>query len=207
MTDSVDSLVVFARAPRPGQVKTRLARDLGEERALAIYRTLAELTLAMARASGVPVHVAHTPADAGDEMRRWLGDDFVYEAQAQGDLGARMAAGIAGRIAAGAAHVVIVGTDCPGITPGTIHAALAALAVHDVVFGPATDGGYYLLAVHARHHELHARLFDDVPWSSERTLAISLARARDAGLAVALLGELRDVDTAEDWQAHLDGEP
>jgi rSAM/selenodomain-associated transferase 1 len=204
---SHDSLLVFARAPHLGAVKTRLARDLGDERALAVYRVLAQHTVAVARASGLRVHVAFTPADAGDEMRRWLGGDLAYEPQADGDLGTRMAAGLASRFSAGARRVVIVGTDCPGITPVTIREALEALDGSDVVFGPAADGGYYLMAVHARHGAVHSRILHDVPWSSDRTLRVSLERARDAGLATALLGELRDVDTADDWRALQEGEP
>lgn len=201
MSHTTDSLIVFARAPRPGTVKTRLARTLGEVAALAIYRELAEHTLHVARAAGIPVHVAFTPPDAAREMRRWLGDDVAYEAQADGDLGARMAHSIGARIAAGSRRVVIVGTDCPALTPAILCTALDALDHADVVFGPASDGGYYLMAQRA----LHPPLFHDVPWSSAQTLAVSLARAQSAGLHVALLEELRDVDTAEDWQAYRNG--
>lgn len=195
-----DSLIVFARAPRLGHVKTRLARTLGDEAALLIYRELAEHTLRVARESGIPVHVAFTPSDAADEMRIWLGDDLAYEAQAEGDLGARMARSIGARFSEGAGRVVIVGTDCPALSPASIRAALDALARVDVVYGPATDGGYYLIAQRA----LHPSLFADVPWSSSRTLAVSRAHAQAAGLVVTLLDELRDVDTAEDWQACQD---
>ena len=196
-----DSLIVFARAPRLGSVKTRLARRLGDDAALAIYREVTERTLRVARGSGIPVHVAFTPGDAADEMRSWLGDDLAYEAQTDGDLGTRMARSISARFATGANRVVIVGTDCPALSPAILRAALDALARADVVFGPATDGGYYLMAQRA----LHPSLFVGVPWSSARTLGVSLARAQSAGLSVALLDELRDIDTAEDWQAYLDG--
>lgn len=196
-----DALIVFARAPEAGRVKTRLAASVGPERALAVYRELAERVAESVapRAPGEPYDatVCFTPDGAGAEMRRWLGERFAYEAQLEGDLGERMAGAITRRFAVGARRVVVVGTDCPGVTAEVVAAAFAWLAHVDVVFGPALDGGYYLVGVRRR-----APLpFDGVPWSSERTLDVSLARARAAGLTVALLEPLRDVDTLDDLEA------
>lgn len=198
MTTNRDHIVVFVRAPILGHVKTRLASETGPARALEIYRALTEHVVRVVRSTGARVVVAHAPADAGPVVRAWLGDDVEYEPQADGDLGARMAAVFASRVAHGADRVVIVGSDCPTITLKTISAALTALDDADVVFGPALDGGYYLVAARA----LHAVLFRDVPWSSTRTLEVSLTRARDAGLRVALLPAMRDIDTIDDWRAY-----
>lgn len=198
MTVSRDHIVVFARAPILGQVKTRLASETGQARALEIYRALTEHVLAAVQRVGARVIVAYTPADAGPVMRAWLGASVTHEPQADGDLGTRMAAAFASRVADGAERVVIVGTDCPTMTRETITAALTALDDADVAFGPALDGGYYLIAARA----LHDTLFRDVPWSSASTLDVSLARARDAGLRVTLLTPMRDIDTIEDWRAH-----
>ena len=197
MTASRDHIVVFVRAPLLGQVKTRLASEIGPARALEIYRALTEHVLTVVRSTGAQVFVAHAPADAGAVMRAWLGDNVGYEPQADGDLGVRMADAFASRVADRADRVVIVGSDCPTITGETIATALAALDGADVVFGPALDGGYYLVAARA----LHSALFRDVPWSSPRTLEVSLTRAREAGLRVALLTPMRDIDTADDWRA------
>lgn len=198
MTVSRDHIVVFARAPILGQVKTRLASETGQARALEIYRALTERVLAAVQRVGAQVIVAYTPADAGSMMRAWLGTSVAQEPQADGDLGTRMAAAFVTRMADGADRVVIVGTDCPTITRETITAALTALDDADVVFGPALDGGYYLIAARA----LHDALFRDVPWSSASTLDVSLARAREAGLRVTLLTLMRDIDTIEDWRAY-----
>ena len=198
MVSSLDHIVVFARAPRLGQVKTRLASEIGPERALEIYRSMTEHVLAVVHPVGARIIVAHAPADAGPEMRAWLGANVTYEPQADGDLGERMASVFERRIADRADRVVIVGSDCPTVTVETITSALDALDGADVVFGPALDGGYYLVAA----RRLHRALFRDVPWSSARTLDVSLIRAREAGQRVALLTPMRDIDTADDWRAY-----
>lgn len=196
------SLVVMARAPRLGAVKTRLAATVGDVRALAVYRALVERTMCMARDAGMPTTVCVTPPESVDEMRGWLGDAHGYEPQRGEDLGERMAHAIASRVNAGSDAVVVIGTDCPSISGTLLHSALAALIDADVVFGPATDGGYYLVAM----RRIHEELFADVPWSSDRTLAASIANAERLSLRVALLDELRDIDTEEDWRWHLAGE-
>ena len=197
MTGNRDHIVVFVRAPVLGQVKTRLASETGAARALEIYRAMTEHVLGVMRSVGARVTVAYTPADAGPLMRAWLGDDVSHESQADGDIGARMAAAFASHVAGGADRVAIIGSDCPTITRETILTALTALDDADVVFGPALDGGYYLVAART----LHPALFRDVPWSSTRTLEVSLARAKEAGLRVAMLTPMRDIDTIDDWRA------
>lgn len=197
-----DAIILMARAPEPGRVKTRLAAEMGDEQALAIYRELAEGVAAALRKAGPRVTVSFTPTDAEPMMRDWLGDDFRYEPQGSGDVGARMASAIASRFAAGADRVVVVGSDCPTMTPEALRAAFSALADADVVLGPAMDGGYYLVGVSAPQDAL----FHDVPWSSGNVLRVSLERARDAGLRVTMLPEMRDIDTAADWRAHREAE-
>jgi rSAM/selenodomain-associated transferase 1 len=195
MSAPPETLVIFARAPRTGTVKTRLAASIGDVGALAIYRSLCEGTIAMARSTGLSLTVAFTPPDAIGEMREWLGDDLQYEAQCEGDLGARLADTVARHSHGGARCIAVIGTDCPTITAATVHAALATLSDADVVFGPASDGGYYLVAMRGAH----VTVFHDVPWSSPSTLAVTLARASDAGLRVAMLDVESDIDTIDDW--------
>jgi rSAM/selenodomain-associated transferase 1 len=193
-----DALVVMVRAPRLGTVKTRLAAELGDDRALAIHRAMTERVVGAVGAAPCALTVAYTPSDAGAEMRGWLGDRFHFVSQHGTGLGERMTAAIEARLRAGARRVIVIGTDCPTLDADTVTEALAALETHDVVFGPASDGGYYLVGVRAPQRAI----FDRVPWSSEHTLAVSLVRAADAGLTVALLDEMRDVDTADDWRWH-----
>lgn len=190
-------VVVFARAPERGAVKTRLARDLGDDRALALYRRLAaEVTrnlLAPDRAWDVVVAIT-PPRDPG-EVRAWLGpvDDVV--AQGDGDLGARMCAAMS-RTLARHRRAVVVGTDCLEVTAARVAEALAALDEAPAVLGPALDGGYYLLGATRA-----LPVYDAVPWSTDAVLDVTRARLRDAGLAWRELAIARDIDTLDDLAA------
>ena len=187
-------VILFTRAPIVGQVKTRLAADVGDTEALAVHRDLGARALAAAQGvAACEVTVAFTPAGALEAVRNWLGD-AALQAQSDGDLGARMHAAITARFAAGARQVVVIGSDCPALDAGGITAAFDALDAADVVFGPATDGGYYLVGL----VRPCGPLFAGVPWSAPDTLARSLDRAHALGLRVALLPPLDDVDTAAD---------
>jgi rSAM/selenodomain-associated transferase 1 len=192
------ALIVFAKAPEAARVKTRLARELGEAGALAAYRELGALVIgAVAGMSDCETVIAFTPPDREGLVRAWLGEGPRYEPQGEGDLGARMLGAIAARFAAGAAKVLLIGTDCPGMGSALLETAFAGLDRADAVFGPAADGGYYLVGMTRPIPEL----FRGVPWSTGATLAVTLGRAATAGVEVAMLEELRDIDTADDWRA------
>lgn len=192
------ALVVLARAPELGRVKTRLAREIGEAAALQAYRELGTAVLgAVGRLGDCDLVVAYTPADRKGPVRAWLGPAPGYEPQREGDLGARMLGAIASRFAAGAAKVLVIGTDCPDLDPELLEAAFAQLDRSDAVLGPAADGGYYLVGMKRPIPEV----FQGIPWSTPATLSATLARAAAAGISVALLEERRDIDTAADWRA------
>lgn len=191
-------LVIFAREPRLGQVKTRLAATVGDARALAIYVALAERVVASLTVPDAwKLVVRCAPDVAGVEVERWLGGAVAVEPQGDGDLGARMSRALTDHLERGAARVVIVGTDCPDVGPEIVQQAFAALETNDLVYGPALDGGYYLVG--ARRPV--PQVFTDVPWSSPDTLAVSLQHAQAAALSVQLLEPLGDIDTEEDWRA------
>ncbi len=183
-----DTVIVFARAPRLGTVKRRLARDVGDRAALRFYRgNLARLLRELARDRRFRTVLAVTP----DHVRmRWPARVPVV-GQGGGDLGERMH-----RACAGHGRVAIVGTDIPALGAGDVAAAFRALGRAQAVFGPSEDGGYWLVALSPRRP---ARPFGDVRWSTKHALADTLANF--AGRRVALLRVLRDVDTAVDLQA------
>jgi rSAM/selenodomain-associated transferase 1 len=193
-----DRLLVFVKEPRPGAVKSRLARGIGAEAAATVSRVLAEHALRRTAPSGDEYErvVFFTPAAARAEVARWL-PGTALRAQAEGDLGARMAAAFDEAFGTGARRVVIVGTDVPGLGREDVREALEGLDEHDVVVGPATDGGYYLLALKAPAPEL----FRAVPWSTPGVLAATLERAAHLGRSVRVLRTLGDVDTVEDLAA------
>jgi hypothetical protein len=198
------TVLVFARAPEPGRVKTRLAATVGGERAAAIYRELAEHTVNVARqVSDCRVVVCCDPPASIATIAAWLGSGAEYRAQPGGDLGMRMAGTMRDALADGAQSVVLVGTDCPGLDAALIDAAFAAIgpgagaSPADVALGPARDGGYYLIAA----RQVHPALFGGIPWSTSETLGATLSAAAAAGLRVSLLDARRDIDTIEDWVA------
>jgi hypothetical protein len=183
-----DRLIVFARAPRLGAVKRRLARGIGAMAALRFYRRQLAATLREAARPGPwRAAIAATPDRARARWPRRL----EVRPQGGGDLGARMA-----RAMRPYRRVVVVGSDIPGLRAADFRAAFRALGRADAVFGPAEDGGYWLVGLGPRRP---ARPFAGVRWSSEHTLADTLANFR--GRRVATLRVLRDVDTAADLRA------
>jgi rSAM/selenodomain-associated transferase 1 len=187
-------LLIFARQPMLGRVKTRLAADIGDEAALAVYCELLGMTATAVEAAGVPatVWLADAPELPTAELPEWPG--LPWQRQPPGDLGHRMAAAFVAAFAAGAPAVAIIGTDCPGLRAVHLEQAFELLKDHDVVLGPTADGGYYLLAM----NELHSPLFADKEWSTATVRTATLADAARLGLRVALLPELADIDTVAD---------
>jgi rSAM/selenodomain-associated transferase 1 len=194
------ALIVFARAPVEGEVKTRLIPALGVEGATRLHRQLLARTLERACAA------------RGARVELWIAGDtghpFVAECarrfglpvfpQQGADLGERMAAALAlPRAADPGAARVLIGTDCPAQTAGDLEQARAALASHDVVLQPARDGGYVLIGL----KRPQPGLFEAVGWGGPRVTAQTLQRAASLGLSVQRLRPLPDLDTEADLQA------
>jgi uncharacterized protein len=183
-----DTVIVFARAPRLGAVKRRLARGIGAMAALRFYRGQLAATLqAVASDTRWRTVLATTPPGAPTRWPRRL----PSIPQARGDLGQRME-----RAMRRFRRVVLVGSDIPGLARGDIAAAFRALGRAQAVFGPAEDGGYWLVGLGPRRPR---RPFGVVRWSTADALSDTLANFQ--GRRVALLRRLRDVDTAEDLRA------
>jgi rSAM/selenodomain-associated transferase 1 len=193
-----DVLVTFVKEPRPGAVKSRLAARLGPERAAAVYRAIAEEEMRGTCPAGDEYErlFYFDPPDARREIEDWLPDDVVHP-QCAGDLGTRMAHAFAEPFARGARRVALAGSDVPWLSREDVAGAFAALDHHDVAIGPATDGGYYLVALRRPQPEL----FREIAWSTEGVLARTLERAAGLRLGVSVLRTLGDVDTAEDLAA------
>ncbi|HEX4646488.1 MAG TPA: TIGR04282 family arsenosugar biosynthesis glycosyltransferase [Verrucomicrobiae bacterium] len=190
------ALIIFVKAPRPGQVKTRLAKSIGAEAACAAYRQLTETMLdRISPLSGVQLR--YTPDDAFVEIQPWLRPGWKASAQGPGDLGQRLHASFVEAFNQGAERVVVIGSDCPDVTAGDIETAWAALTENEVVIGPATDGGYWLIGLRGPQ----AMLFEGIAWSSNSVFQDTMEHCQTAGLSVKLLRELTDVDTETDWLA------
>jgi hypothetical protein len=191
-------LVIMVKAPRIGQVKTRMARDIGAVEAWRVYRTMsANLIGRLAADRRWRTALAVTPDDSVDAA--FWPPGIARIMQGPGDVGARMQR-LVDRFAP--APIVIVGSDIPGLSQTQVSAAFRALRRADLVFGPAADGGYWLVA--ARSAARPPRLFDNVRWSGPHALADTLKNAD--GLKVALLDELEDLDDAaayRRWRGRL----
>jgi len=186
-------LVVFGREPVPGRVKTRLARAVGSGRAATVYRELLERTLAAALGTELPVVLSLASPLTG----LWTPPaGLAVEVQGPGDLGIRMAEAFARRFAAGVDRVLLVGSDCPGVTSEHLLATVERLGRFPVVLGPARDGGYWAIGQRAPGTDC----FAGVPWSSPRTLEATRDRLRALGVPWAETVTLADVDTVEDLE-------
>jgi rSAM/selenodomain-associated transferase 1 len=199
-------LLIFVRAPELGQVKTRLAQAVGEDEALRIYRLLVRRVCESTREVwGMVRCFCFTPPERRAEVEDWLIEEGLadrwrdrFVAQVSGDLGRRQEAALAWARREGAQVSVLLGTDCVDVGRREIEEAASRVrkGLTDVVFGPAEDGGYYLLASRGPH----PGLFGGVRWGDGSVLEDCLQNAAALGLRCGLLGWLRDVDTAEDWQ-------
>jgi rSAM/selenodomain-associated transferase 1 len=196
-------LLVFAKQPVPGKVKTRLAEALGPEEAAGIYQTLGRSVVDQVRVGPFRTVVYFDPPTAMEDVTAWLGSEGLeFRPQAQGDLGDRLDAAF--REALGEAETaVVIGTDAPGIDAQGVERAFRQLEEADVVVGPAADGGYYLMGLRSPT----PGLFQKIPWSTSDVLSATLDRARRLGLDVAILPALEDVDTLEDYLRLKRGSP
>ncbi|HEV2296122.1 MAG TPA: TIGR04282 family arsenosugar biosynthesis glycosyltransferase [Tepidisphaeraceae bacterium] len=199
--ERLEWLVVFARFPQPGLTKTRLIAALGPEGAAALQHRMTLGLLQHARRlraqRGSRIVVCFAGGDV-PLMQSAYGKDLSYRPQNQGDLGERLSAAFADAFSEEARSVVAVGSDCPALTDSILAEALDALSDNDVVLGPATDGGYYLIGL----RRLQSSLFQAIDWGTSRVLEQTLHAAREGGLSVRLLGPLEDVDRPEDLVHH-----
>lgn len=198
--DGLRRLVMFARAPVAGKVKTRLVPSLGSEGALALHRRLVLRTLRSARAfceaHDAELEVRIAEGD-GDALKHWLGDDWRFREQKGGDLGERMSAAFDESFHESSTATVLIGSDCPSLTPDVLASAFECLKTHGAVLGPARDGGYYLIGLTAPM----PGLFRDIAWGTESVLAQSLAVLSRESCQSALLETLDDLDRPEDLSA------
>lgn len=199
-------LLFLLRAPRSGQVKTRLAAALGDAAALALYTAMVADTLDVLDASGLPLALWVDPGRDRDAVRRWLGRDRLCLPQPEGDLGARMAAAFAWAFGQGYPSAAALGSDLPAIAPAHLTALRAALgpgAPRQAALGPSPDGGYWCIGFRANAYL--PSVFSNMPWSTPQVFA----RTREAlgKLDVGLLPALADLDTLEDALALRAGCP
>ncbi len=186
------ALIIFVRNPEWGKVKTRLAKDIGEEKTLSVYSYLLKITHDLACCIDADKFVYY--ADAVVTHDSWENDLFIKRVQEGNDLGERMMGAFSSLFGQGYAKLIIIGSDCPELTVSLVDEAYQKLDINEVVIGPATDGGYYLLGM----TQLIPGLFRNKKWS---TAAVFKDTVNDVLLSEKncfVLPILSDIDTAED---------
>ena len=192
-------LIIFTRYPEPGSTKTRLIPALGPEGAADLQQKMTEHAVHTASTlNNIQIEICYTGATT-EAMTDWLGDHLAYEVQHPGDLGDRMQHALYAAFEQGFDHAVIIGIDCPAITSTILETAFDALATCNVVIGPATDGGYYLVgATRDTKGESLNDIFSDMEWGSAAVFPTTRQRLEDQKTSWHRLAWLNDLDRPED---------
>ena len=185
-------LMIFIKNPVLGQVKTRLATETGDEEALRIYELLLQHTRNVTATIDTPKLIYYS--DFLPDQGLWKGTNHQQALQPGGDLGQRMARAFQQNLKQ-YEQVIIIGGDDPELQASHLTTAFEQLKTYDVVIGPASDGGYYLLGMSA----FYPGLFQGIAWSTDQVRAQTLEQLVKAGLSYYLLPEHNDIDTYQDW--------
>ena len=187
-------LLIFIRNPKLGKVKTRLAKTVGDETALEIYKFLLQKTREISLKVTSDTAVYYSVKVRSNDL--WDSENYQKYQQVGEDLGIRMLNAFKDSFGAGYKKVMIIGSDLYDLTSENIEKAFTELDDNDVVLGPAQDGGYYLLGMNS----LHSNIFRDKNWGTETVRKDTLADLKDK--KVHLLKELNDIDVFEDIKYH-----
>jgi rSAM/selenodomain-associated transferase 1 len=186
-----NALIIIAKYPEKGSVKTRI-RGLSEEQRVELYTRLLNKTMEkLSSISGADTYMAFAPANTKDFFSRFKVGLIPLS---DGDLGMRMHEAFHYTFLKGYEKVSLVGADIHDLSESIIIDSFNQLSDHDLVYGPARDGGYYLVGM----QKLIKEVFNNVPWSSPMTLEISINNAKQAGYSVSQITVLSDIDTFED---------
>ena len=195
------ALLIFAKAPMPGLVKTRLCPPLAPDEAATLHGTMVLDTLERSRnILGFDRFLACAPSKQHPFFQAvGARQGIPLVDQSTGDLGCRLYQSICSTFESGYRSVVVIGTDLPTVNSALLRAALKELSEYDVVLGPSVDGGYYLIGLNQPHEEL----FVDIPWSTDAVLSCTQEKAKNLNQSVRLLSQHRDLDTLTDLQFYI----
>lgn len=199
----MERLIIFTRYPIPGKTKTRMIPSLGYEGALTLHHEMTNHTLKISQqwlndypnSNQNPKYLAIYYHGGNQElMQLWLGKDHEYHQQSTGDLGEKMLSAIQESQQQNYQKIVIIGTDCPSLTPPLINQAFQQLNHKEIVLGPAQDGGYYLIGV----KDTYPPLFKNIPWGTSRVFQDTINQIKQLQLSFSLLPILTDIDYPDD---------
>lgn len=191
------AIIVMAKFPQPGHVKTRLRPALSDEQSAELSKCFLLDAVAKARPMSVAVIVAFTPADCRDQIKTLLPESYIHIEQRGSDLGERIGSAISDAHDQGFAPVVVIGTDSPTLPASYLGLALEHVLGYEngIVIGPSDDGGYYLIGVSSGH----GRLFAGVSWSTDLVFEQTIANAKNIpGVSLSELPHWYDIDEPDD---------
>lgn len=191
-----NALIIFLKYPEPGKVKTRLAQEVGAEKAAGLYRLFAEAVLRQTVDKNYKRFVFYFPPENRDKIINWIGSGPEFYPQTGNNLGERLVDAFNRIFQRGAKRVVVIGTDSPQIDSGIILRAFGELGKNQCVIGPSHDGGYYLLGLSSFQKDI----FQDIDWSTDKVLKQTTDRLDRPGISFSLLDKLFDIDTISDLQ-------
>ena len=189
-------VLFFMKYPEEGQVKTRLAKDIGAVMAFELYKNFVVDVLSVLEKIDIHFWICFYPADSRQELAKWLGEQHHYVPQSGEDLGERMKNGFIRAFAAGYRRVIITGSDIPDLPGGFIKEAFSSLQTDDTVIGPAPDGGYYLIGF--RSDTFLPEAFAGITWSTNTVFGETMNILVQSGRKIHILPEWSDVDTLDD---------
>ncbi|GAA4827996.1 TIGR04282 family arsenosugar biosynthesis glycosyltransferase [Algivirga pacifica] len=187
-----EQLIIFVKNPIKGKVKTRLGATIGNAKAVEVYRKLLAYTHKVTHALQLTKKVYYGDFVNPDDL--WDTEGYEKHLQAEGDLGQRMASAFQDCFRSGAEKVVIIGSDLPELTTTILEEAFDALEQQEVVIGPATDGGYYLLGM----RQYDPILFEDIVWSTDTVFSTTIQKLEKTQRSYTLLPVCSDLDREED---------
>ncbi len=190
------ALLIFAKNPIHGKVKTRLSKDLGDIQTLRYYQIFLKMIFNITK--NLPFDKIVYWDERFPEINPFNNSSFRQEVQSKGDLGRRMSIAFEKELQV-YSSVCIIGTDCIELTESLLLDAFSYLDNNDFVIGPAFDGGYYLLGIKS----YLADLFEAIPWSTDRVFLKTLERIKETGKTLKILPTLQDVDTIQDLEAMI----
>jgi rSAM/selenodomain-associated transferase 1 len=189
-------ILLFVKYPEKGKVKRRLATDINKEIIQQLYRCFVDDTLATIKKIDTDLFICFFPADAEKKFHEWLGSTFSYLPQKGTNLGERMKNCFSEAFTKGFRKVVLIGSDSPDLPGAFLQSAFTELQTHDVVLGPSSDGGFYLIGF--KNTTFPPSVFEEIQWSTPMVFQQTMAKIKGTNQSLSILPIWSDIDTITD---------
>lgn len=196
-----NAIICFLKYPKNGEVKTRLAKDIGHDKATSFYTKIAEKTIQKAKKVDADLFVFFNPPESLQKFQDWLGTDLKYLPQSEGDLGKKMSTAFLEIFAKNYTNTIIIGTDIPDISTEILEQAFENLENRDCIIGPSPDGGYYLLGFNKS--SFFVEIFQDITYSTETVYKETISKFEKFDKTYLTLESLEDVDDVESYNRYI----